>query len=180
MSIMLRKCNHDDLLTLQEISISTFRDTFQDKNSPENMKNYLERAFTSAQLEQELTNTSSEFYFIYSDKKLAGYMKINVDDAQSEQASDASLEIERVYIKSSFKRKGLGKYLIDQAIEVAQRYNKKLIWLGVWEHNTQAIEFYNRMGFVQTGSHPFYMGDEEQIDLIMTKSLGYYTNSSAT
>ncbi|MEH6881939.1 GNAT family N-acetyltransferase, partial [Priestia megaterium] len=26
-------------------------------------------------------------------------------------------------------------------------------------------------GFVQTGSHSFYMGDEEQIDFIMVKTL---------
>lgn len=28
-----------------------------------------------------------------------------------------------------------------------------------------------KMGFVQTGAHSFYMGDEEQIDMIMTKTL---------
>ena len=30
---------------------------------------------------------------------------------------------------------------------------------------------YVGMGFVQTGTHSFYMGDEEQTDIIMTKTL---------
>lgn len=171
MSITFKQCNLDDLFALQEISISTFCDTFQDQNSPENLTAYLERAFNSVQLEQELTNSSSEFYFIYFEQTVAGYMKLNVDGTQSEQLSDDSLEIERIYIKSTFIRNGLGKYLIDQAIRIAQKHNKSSIWLGVWEHNTHAIEFYKRMGFVQIGSHSFYMGDEEQIDYIMAKML---------
>ncbi|WP_039790739.1 GNAT family acetyltransferase, partial [Paenibacillus riograndensis] len=43
--------------------------------------------------------------------------------------------------------------------------------LGVWEKNENAIAFYKKMGFVQTGSHSFYMGDEEQIDIIMTTDI---------
>ena len=49
--------------------------------------------------------------------------------------------------------------------------NKEKIWLGVWEKNENAIAFYKKMGFVQTGAHSFYMGDEEQMDFIMTKTL---------
>jgi hypothetical protein len=37
--------------------------------------------------------------------------------------------------------------------------------------NERAITFYKKMDFVQTGAHSFYMGDEEQIDFIMTKTL---------
>ena len=34
-------------------------------------------------------------------------------------------------------------------------HNKKKIWLGVWEKNENAIAFYKKMGFVQTGVHSF-------------------------
>ncbi|MNL75746.1 Protease synthase and sporulation negative regulatory protein PAI 1 [compost metagenome] len=54
---------------------------------------------------------------------------------------------------------------------MAMEHSKKKIWLGVWEKNENAIAFYNKMGFVQTGVHSFYMGDEEQMDIIMTKTL---------
>lgn len=56
-------------------------------------------------------------------------------------------------------------------MEIAKEGNKKKIWLGVWERNENAIAFYQKMGFVQTGSHSFYMSDEEQVDFIMTKTL---------
>ena len=84
---------------------------------------------------------------------------------------DQSLEIERIYIKSSFQKHGLGKFLINEAIKMAVELNKKEVWLGVWEKNDNAIAFYKRMGFIQTGIHTFVMGDEEQVDYTMTKSL---------
>jgi len=161
----------ENVQVLQEISIETFNDTFSNQNSPDNMKVYMDRAFTMKQLESELANRSSQFYFISFDKEVAGYLKVNVDDAQSETMGDDFLEIERIYIRSKFQKKGLGKYLMDQAIEIAREQNKNNIWLGVWEKNENAIRFYKKLGFVQTGTHSFYMGDEEQIDFIMTKKL---------
>ncbi|MDT3425709.1 ribosomal protein S18 acetylase RimI-like enzyme [Paenibacillus forsythiae] len=171
MAIKIKKCSLQDLQILQEISIETFNDTFKDQNSPENMKAYLERTFDSKQLEKELSTISSEFFFIFFNEELAGYLKININDAQSENMGNESLEIERIYIRYKFQRKGLGKHLINKAMEVAIRQNKKTIWLGVWEKNENAIDFYKKMVFVQTGTHSFYMGDEEQIDFILTKTL---------
>ncbi|MGQ9007893.1 GNAT family N-acetyltransferase [Bacillus stercoris] len=171
MSVNIKKCRREDLQVLQQLSIETFNDTFKDQNSPENMKAYLERAFNMKQLEKELSNTSSEFFFVYFDHEVAGYVKVNIDDAQSEEMGAESLEIERIYIKNNFQKHGLGRHLLNKAIEIALERNKKNIWLGVWEKNENAIAFYKKMGFVQTGAHSFYMGDEEQTDLIMAKTL---------
>ena len=171
MTINIKKCNIKDLPKLLEISYETFNETFKNQNSPENIKAYLERAFNLKQLEKELSNISSQFFFVYLNNEVAGYLKININDAQSEEISDESLEIERIYIKRKFQKHGLGMYLLNKAIEIAMEFNKKKIWLGVWEKNENAIAFYEKMGFVQTGSHSFYMGNEEQVDFIMTKIL---------
>ncbi|MGG7620765.1 GNAT family N-acetyltransferase [Bacillus coreaensis] len=171
MTINIKKCTLEDSHQLQEISYETFNETFKDQNSPENMKAYLESAFNLNQLVKELSNNSSEFFFVYFENEVAGYLKINTNDAQSEEMGDESLEIERIYIKNKFQKHGLGKYLLNQAIEIAMLRQKKNIWLGVWEQNENAIAFYQKMGFVQTGAHSFYMGDEEQKDFIMTKTL---------
>ncbi len=171
MMINIRQCTFEDLYKLQEISYETFNETFKHQNSPENMNAYLEKAFNVKQLEKELSNVSSQFYFVYFHNEIAGYLKVNTNDAQSEEMDDDSLEIERIYIKSTFQKRGLGKYLLDKAMEIAIEQNKRIVWLGVWEKNEKAIAFYQKMGFVQTGIHSFYMGDEEQTDFIMSKTL---------
>jgi diamine N-acetyltransferase len=171
MNINIKPCTIEDLSTLQEISYETFNETFKDQNSPENMNAYLERAFNVKQLEKELSNISSQFFFVYFNNEVAGYLKVNTHDAQSENMGEDSLEIERIYIRTNFQKLGLGKYLINKAIEIAVEQEKNKIWLGVWEKNENAIAFYKKIGFVQAGTHSFHMGDEEQIDFIMIKSL---------
>ncbi|HLR52048.1 MAG TPA: GNAT family N-acetyltransferase [Candidatus Avamphibacillus sp.] len=171
MTERMKKCTLEDLHKLQEISYETFNETFRDQNSSENLRIYLERAFNLEQLENELSNISSEFYFVYFKNEVAGYLKININDAQSEEMGHDSLEIERIYIKNKFQRHGLGKVLFNKALEVAKEHNKKKIWLGVWEKNENAISFYKKMGFIKIGTHSFFMGDEEQTDLIMSKTL---------
>lgn len=170
MAMEIKKCSIEDVELLRKISIETFRETFEDQNSPEQMRAYLDRAFSTRQLEQEVSNPCSEFFFIYSKAEPAGYLKVNVNAAQSEPMGEDSLEIERIYVRAQYQKQGLGQQLFNKAIEVATSRNKSKIWLGVWEKNLNAIEFYKRLGFVQTGAHSFYMGEEEQIDWIMSNS----------
>ncbi|KZS48885.1 GNAT family acetyltransferase [Paenibacillus glucanolyticus] len=169
MTIIIKKCTLEDSRQLQEIGYETFNETFKDQNSPGNINAYLERAFNLEQIEKELSNKFSQFFFVYFNNEVAGYLKVNTNDEQSEEMGDESLEIERIYIKSKFQKHGLGKYLLNQAKDIAVESNKKKLWLGVWEKNENAIAFYEKMGFVQTGTHTFYMGDERQIDFIMSK-----------
>lgn len=170
MSIELKKCSIEDVELLRQISIETFRETFEEQNSPEQMRAYLDSAFSTRQLEQELSNPCSEFFVIYTNEEPAGYLKLNIDDAQSKQMDEDSLEIERIYLRSQYQKQGLGQHLFNKAIEAATSHNKYKIWLGVWEKNLNAIEFYKRMGFVQTGVHSFYLGEEEQVDWTMTNN----------
>ena len=171
MAVEVKKCTVEEVQKLRSISIETFRDTFEEQNTEEDLCNYLEKAYTIEQLKTELLNQDSEFYFIYDEYDLAGYLKININEAQSETNGEEALEIERIYVLPEFKGKGLGKILIQQAVERAQFHQKTNIWLGVWEHNQAALAFYKKLGFVQTGAHSFFMGEDEQTDLILTKNL---------
>ncbi|WP_430602056.1 hypothetical protein IGJ02_002266 [Enterococcus sp. DIV0724b] len=169
--IEIKKITLNDLAALRALSIKTFTDTFAKDNTPEDLKEYLDQAYTEEKLANELQNQDSEFYFIYSNEQLSGYLKINVNEAQTETIEEDALEIERIYIDSNFKRLGLGKMLYHKAIERAKELNKTSIWLGVWERNFSAMKFYHKMGFIQVGQHSFYMGEDEQIDLIMKMEL---------
>ena len=92
---------------------------------------------------------------------MAGYLKLNIKDAQTETYNDNDLEIERIYILSTFQHKGLGKALFNQALTLANQLSCDSIWLGVWK-NDNAIIFYKSLGFHVIDSHIFYMGDENK------------------
>lgn len=167
----IEKITESALIELQKISVKTFSDTYGTLNTASNMKMYLESMFNLRQLRSELKNVNSEFYFLVQSDEVTGYLKVNIGNAQTEQQSKNALEIERIYVKSEFKRKGFGKALIDKALEVAKNQRVENIWLGVWEKNTYAIAFYKKVGFMEFDKHTFLLGDDHQTDIMMRLKL---------
>lgn len=171
MAVYIRPCTIYDVNVLQSISYDTFLETFAEGNAAEDIKAYTDKAFDKARLQKELRNPQSHFAFIYQDAKLAGYIKMNIDEAQTEARGAGGLELQRIYIKTAYLRQGFGERLLQYATQQAEQLQKSFIWLGVWEHNDKAIRFYKKWGFSQTGAHAFYVGNDEQTDLIMEKEL---------
>lgn len=171
MDLIFRQCTQEDLYALQQISRSTFQETFSDQNAPAELQAYLDKAYHEEKLQKELLNENSWFYFLYPDGSLSGYMKLNEGSAQTEFRDQASLEIERIYILQKFQGFGLGGYLINKAAEMANARGKRYVWLGVWEKNEKALAFYKKHGFYRIGAHPFFVGNDEQTDYIMRKDL---------
>ena len=171
MTLIFRECVMNDLVTLRELSCKTYSDTFGHMNTPSNMKAYLEQAYNINKLHEELSNSNSTFYFLYTNEKLSGYLKLNEYKAQTDIYDPQCLEIERIYVTKEFQGKGLGSFLIKKAIDIANIRKKSYVWLGVWERNHKAILFYKKKGFYVIGKHSFFMGEEEQTDFIMRKDL---------
>lgn len=156
-----------DIETLQAIGKQTFFETFAEDNTEENMANYLAESFSIEKISSELSNPESEFYFAKIEEKVIGYLKINAENSQTEQHTDNSLEIERIYVLSEFKGKKVGQALYEKAMQIAQQKQVKFVWLGVWEENKSAIRFYEKNGFVAFDSHVFMLGDDKQTDILM-------------
>lgn len=167
MHLELRKCNPSEVKCLADISRKTFSEAFEKYNNPEDFKNYLTYAFAESTLLEQLNNADSFFYFLYADKELAGYFKINIGEAQSEIQDESSIELERIYVVSNFQGQGYGAYMLEEAIAFAKRQEKKRLWLGVWEENPDAIRFYEKNGFAKFGTHPYYVGKDKQTDWLM-------------
>lgn len=61
MAITLKQCTLNELDLLQAISIETFKDTFDEHNSEENMTAYLEAAYNLEKLKNEIQTPDSYF-----------------------------------------------------------------------------------------------------------------------
>jgi hypothetical protein len=68
--MQIRKLDITDLENLQKISITTFRETFEEVNSEEDMQKYLDENLSLERLKNELENLDSEFYFIENKIKI--------------------------------------------------------------------------------------------------------------
>lgn len=169
--ISIQPVQPNEIAKLAEIGRQTFIDTFASGNSPDDLSDYLELAFSTSQLGREMEDVGSSFYFATVDGEIAGYLKLNVGDAQTEKVEGLGLEIERIYVDARMHRKGIGKALFEFALKVAKKLEVDTVWLGVWEENLKAIEFYERLGFVPFGEHEFTIGKDIQRDILMRHHL---------
>ena len=163
----IKRATFNDLGQLQKIGRQTFSETFSAGNTDENMKKYLEEGFSVEKLTAELENKNSEFYFAALDNQVIGYLKLNYGQSQTELKDDKALEIERIYVLKEFHGKKVGQLLCEKAIQIARQANADFVWLGVWEENPRAINFYKKNGFVEFDRHIFKLGNDEQTDIMM-------------
>ena len=170
-NIKIKKVTPADIDQLQNICRQTFIETFSDRNTEDNMKNYLAESFSIEKLTGELNNTNSAFYFATVDSKVIGYLKINFGKAQTELKDQSAIEIERIYVLKEFHGKKVGQILYDTALQIAAQRKADYLWLGVWEKNPRAINFYKKNGFVEFDKHIFKLGDDEQTDIMMKLKL---------
>jgi ribosomal protein S18 acetylase RimI-like enzyme len=164
--------NTNDIKALQQISCQTFAETFSHVNTEENMRKYLDEAYSTEKLLAELNDPHTRFYFAMDAEEVVGYLKLNMAASQTELKDAEALEIERIYVLASWQGKQVGKLLYDKAIEVAKEQKAAYVWLGVWEENHKAIRFYERNGFVAFDKHIFRLGDDEQTDIMMKRPVG--------
>ena len=163
----IRKINIDDLEALRDLSIQTFKETFEEVNTEEDMQKYLDENLSIEKLKTELENVNSEFYFAENNGEILGYLKLNFKDAQTEKLEENHFEIERIYVLKAFLGQKIGQILFDKAIEIGREKNLEYVWLGVWEENHRAIRFYGKNGFEIFGKHDFVLGEDIQTDLLM-------------
>jgi len=75
-----------------------------------------------------------------------------------------------VAVLPNYRRKGVGRALVTEAMEGMRLYNAKQCFLEVRVTNTQAIDLYNKMGFQVTRTiHGYYADGEDAY--VMSKKL---------
>ena len=171
LNITIVQINDSHIAALQQIGRQTFSETFAESNSAENMAKYLDEAYSYVKLNAELNDPNSIFYFAKMDQNVIGYLKLNFGASQTELKDKNALEIERIYVLKEFHGKKVGQLLFDKAIKIAKEHLVAYVWLGVWENNKRALQFYTKNGFIEFDQHIFVLGDEAQTDIMMKLEL---------
>lgn len=157
----------DDAKKLAEFGAKAFYDSFAKDNTEENMRLFLERTYSPEIQLNELTNPDVVFLIAEIEVEAVGYVKINLNSRNDSVKSAKIIEIERIYAAKEHIGKGVGKSLMQASIEEAKQRDCDSLWLGVWEKNPRAIEFYKKWGFREVGTHVFMLGGDPQRDYIL-------------
>ena len=169
--ITIRFANEKDAELIADMSRQTFYDTFAGVNTKEDMDKFMNEQFTRKALIEEVGAKNNIFLLAYDEGKPVGYARIRENNNPPSLGSSNAMEIARIYAATNAIGKGIGKMLMQKCIEIAKARNRELVWLGVWEKNQRAIDFYPKWGFEKFADHDFVLGNDVQKDWLMKKRL---------
>jgi diamine N-acetyltransferase len=167
----IRYGNISDATMLSKLGAKTFYDTFAKENTPENINLYIRKSFSTEIQLNELSRHDIIFLIAELEDEPVGYAKLKMNSNDESVKGTKVTEIERIYASQEYIGKGIGKELMKACINEARQRGCDSIWLGVWEKNQRAIEFYKKWGFRKVGTHIFKVGEDPQNDFVMELEL---------
>ena len=166
---VLARPEPEDAARLAALAATAFRETYLAANDPDVIDEYVATTLTPESYARALADDRCELHWVLYADQPVGYLKLNLAGAQTEPDLGDGLEVEQLYLLDAHQGHGLGRTLVEVALDAARRHRLDHVWLGVWEANQRAIGFYRRHGFEVFGGHAFRLGAEEQHDLLMRR-----------
>ena len=118
-----------------------------------------------------MQSLQNQYFVIEFETQIVAFAKLVKANSTKGLEGKSVVEIERFYIDKNLHGQLLGRKLMDFCTNWAKENSFETIWLGVWENNPNAIQFYKKMGFEFLGTHVFVLGTEVQTDFTMKKDI---------
>ncbi|MDJ0837236.1 MAG: GNAT family N-acetyltransferase [Acidobacteriota bacterium] len=166
---ILRLAKPADVGILVRLMEQTFRDTYGEANTPENMDTYVGSAFNRNQITRELSDPAVTYLLAELEDEPAGYAKLHDREPPSCVTGPAPIELSRIYARTDLIGRGIGGILMRGCLDQAQGKGRKTMWLSVWQPNHRALEFYTKWSFRDVGTMTFVLGNDHQTDVVLAR-----------
>lgn len=171
--ISIRKASPSDASLLARVAWQAFDEAFSDHpaNHPDDMKAYMEEAFAEATIRLEIEDAANTYFVAELSGQIVGYAKVTDGATEDCVVAQRPIELCRLYCLEEFIGKKIGKTLMETCLEFAQSNANDVMWLGVWEFNYRAREFYAKFGFEKCGEHIFQLASDAQTDWVLSRKI---------
>jgi diamine N-acetyltransferase len=162
---VIRPATVDDVPALADLARRTWSDTFGSSVGPQAEAAELERTRSPAYFIDALRRDT----ILVSERgdELLGYVQFGDVDTPGVDVRPGDQELHRIYVETGLHGQGLGRQLVNAALENPRLAHATRIYLTVWEKNERAIRLYESVGFRSVGTVTFAIGSERAEDLLM-------------
>ena len=157
-----------DAARLAEFGARTFHGSFAADNTAEDMRSYLEGAFSAEKQLAEIRAPDMDTLIAVDPAgRWAGFAQLRAGKRSAGVPEQGSIELWRFYVDKPWHGRGVATLLMEGAKQRARRRGATSLWLGVWERNARAQAFYRKHGFGKVGNQVFVVGSDPQTDDVM-------------
>lgn len=138
--LKISQLTKDDIIIVHQLAKSIWPDAFKDILKPDQIEYMLDWMYNVNTLTEQV-QTGHLYYMVTLDGVPKGFlgMEPNFPDADT-------LRIHKIYVETNVHGKGLGKALLEKAIEIGKELDVATINLNVNRFNA-AVDFYKAQGF---------------------------------
>jgi diamine N-acetyltransferase len=162
MTITFRAPALRDAGHLAELGRTSFCDAFAHLYSPENLKKFLDQAYSEAAVAADIVNPRRIYLVAEQADTMIGYCKLGLDMGfDIDLGPRRGMELKQLYLRGAQTGSGLGSAFMTWAIDEARARDYDDIILSVYSGNVAGQRFYARHGFCKVGETIFMVGDHK-------------------
>ncbi len=171
--VQVRPGTREDAKIVAKLAAETLREAFASHENTTDTEAYITQFFHKLSLQSELADAKNHpFWIAFEGDEAIAYAKLNRKNEKPRNLKGyKAIELQRLYVYEKNKGQGVGRQLLEQALEQARQDKYQAVFVSVWDKNEEALSFYEKMGFERLGWHYFLFGFGRQRDFWMVKYL---------
>ncbi len=160
MTLLVRPWIQADVEHIRHIIWESWMKAYSGFIPETDLRTYYDEHYSPSALSVLFTSPDVRGFMALSDGAPAGYARTTYNREQNR------IYLTSIYVHPAFQGHGAGGLLLKEAEKVAASFGMDRIWLGVMTKNTEALDWYARIGFTFTERAPFTMGQTSVEHLI--------------
>lgn len=169
----LRPARPDDAAPLADLAYATFRETFLEGFAipypPGDLARFVAQTYDPPALAQKLADPQQATWVVEREGVMLAYANAGPCALPHPDARPEHAQLNRLYALSAAQGRGLGRRLMDVAMDWMETERPGPAWLGVWSGNLKAQRFYEAYGFRKVGDYQFPVGEWLDDEFIMRR-----------
>lgn len=172
MTIAIRSCTPDDAQALSTVAAATFLETYAGIVDGQDILFHCRNTHAAESYERLLADPSRRLFLAEMQPGSApvGFILLSPPDLPT-PPREGDIELTRIYLLHRFHGTGLGRRLLQTAVDTACEAGAKRLLLAVYSRNERANAFYRRNGFEQIGTRKFHVGVSDYDDYVLARDL---------
>ena len=166
---IVRQAAVADAEQLAPLATQVFRATYGAVIPEQVLTRYVARTFSPVAFRTMLADRKNKVLVGTIGGKIVGYGKVTAAALPSLPATAPALHLSSLYIEQQYRGHGLGTALMQAALAWAEDQEYATMWLCVWQKNSRARTFYERLGFVVSGETEILVEDVVFCDWVMQR-----------
>ncbi len=108
---------------------------------------FLERNYNPENLEKELKDLRSNYFFILSEGQKIGIVKYTIPSSPKQFPIPNAAKLHRLYLHADFHGKGIAGAVMEWVETDSKNKGMEAVWLEAMDFKDQAKRFYEKSGF---------------------------------